>query len=46
VVIGAIVTALTTWMFVLPILLVVLWVLVASVRRTIFYRRGVLTPLA
>jgi hypothetical protein len=46
VVIGAIVTALTTWMFVLPILLVVLWVLVTSVRRTIFYRRGVLTPLA
>src|SRR6266545_1698144 len=46
VIVGAIVTALTTWMFVLPILLVVLWVLVASVRRTILYRRGVLKPLA
>jgi hypothetical protein len=46
VVIGAVIAAIASWMFVLPILLVVLWVLVASVRRTIFYRRGVLTPLA
>jgi hypothetical protein len=46
VVIGAVIAAIASWMFVVPILLVVLWVLVASVRRTIFYRRGVLTPLA
>jgi len=45
VVVGAVIVALGSWMFVLPILLVVLWVLVASVRRTIFYRRGVLNPL-
>jgi hypothetical protein len=32
-------------MFFLPILLVVLWVLVTSVRGTIAYRRGVLNPL-
>jgi hypothetical protein len=45
VVVGAVIAALGSWMFVLPIVLVVLWVLVASVRRTIFYRRGVLSPL-
>ncbi len=45
VVVGAVIVALGSWMFVLPILLVVLWVVVASVRRTIFYRRGVLNPL-
>jgi hypothetical protein len=45
VVIGAVIVALGSWMFVLPILLAVLWVLVASVRGTIFYRRGVLNPL-
>jgi hypothetical protein len=45
VVIGAVVVALGSWMFFLPILLVVVWVLVASVRRTVFYRRGVLEPL-
>jgi hypothetical protein len=44
VVVGAVIVALGSWMSVLPILLVVLWVLVASVRRTIFYR-GVLNPL-
>jgi hypothetical protein len=46
VVIGAVIAAIASWMFVLPILLVALWVLVASVRRTTFYRRAVLTPLA
>jgi hypothetical protein len=46
VVIAAIITALTTWMFVLPLLLFVLWVFTASVRRTIFYRRGVLGPVS
>jgi hypothetical protein len=45
VVVGAVIVALGSWMFVLPILLVVLWALVASVRGTIFYRRGVLNPL-
>jgi hypothetical protein len=45
VVIGAVIAALASWMFVVPIMLVVVWVLVASVRRTIFYRRGVLEPL-
>jgi hypothetical protein len=45
VVIGAVIVALGSWMFVLPILLVVLWVLVESVRRTIAHRRGVLHPL-
>jgi hypothetical protein len=45
VVVGAVIAALGSWMFVLPILVVVLWVLVASVRRTIFYRRGVLNSL-
>jgi hypothetical protein len=43
--VGAVIVALGSWMFFLPILLVVLWVVVASVRRTIFYRRGVLSPL-
>jgi hypothetical protein len=45
VVVGAAIAAIGTWMFFLPILLVVLWVLVASVRGTIAYRRGVLNPL-
>jgi hypothetical protein len=45
VVIGAVIAAIGSWMFFVPILLVVLWVLVASVRRTIFYRRDVLEPL-
>jgi hypothetical protein len=45
VVIGAVIAAIASWMFVVPILLVVLWVLVASARRMIFYRRGVLKPL-
>jgi hypothetical protein len=43
--IGAVIAAIASWMFVVPILLVVLWVLVASARRTIFYRRDVLEPL-
>ena len=45
VVIGAVIAAIGTWVFFFPILLVVLWVLVASVRGTIAYRRGVLNPL-
>jgi len=45
VVVGAVVAAIGTWVFFYPILLVVLWVLVTSVRRTILYRRGVLNPL-
>ena len=45
VVVGAVIAAIGTWMFFFPILLVVLWVLVASVRGTIHYRRGVLHPL-
>src|SRR6266545_5865050 len=45
VVIGAVIVAIASWILVVPILLVVLWVLVASVRRSIFYRRGVLKPL-
>jgi hypothetical protein len=45
VVIGAVIAAIGSWMFFVPILLMVLWVLVASVRRTIFYRRDVLEPL-
>jgi hypothetical protein len=46
IVVGAVIAAIGTWMFVVPILLVVLWALVESVRRTIAYRRGVLNPLA
>ena len=45
VVVGAVIAAIGTWVFFFPILLVVLWVLVASVRGTIAYRRGVLNPL-
>jgi hypothetical protein len=44
VVIGAVIAAIASWMFFVPLMLVVLWVLVTSVRRTIFYRRGVLQP--
>jgi len=46
IVVGAVIAAIGTWMFFFPILLVVLWVLVESVRRTIAHRRGVLHPLA
>ena len=45
VVVGAVIAAIGTWVFFFPILLVVLWVLVASVIGTIAYRRGVLNPL-
>ena len=45
IVVGAVIAAIGTWMFFFPILLVVLWVLVESVRRTIAQRRGVLHPL-
>ena len=45
VVVGAVIAALGSWIFVFPILLVVLWVLAESVRRTIALRRGALTPL-
>jgi len=45
VLIGAVITAIASWMFFFPILLVVVWVVVASVRRSIFYRCGVLKPL-
>jgi hypothetical protein len=45
VLIGAVIAAIASWVLVVPILLVVLWVLVASMRRSIFYRRGVLKPL-
>jgi hypothetical protein len=45
VVVGAVIAAIGTWVFFFPILFVVLWVLVASVRGTIAYRRGVLNPL-
>jgi hypothetical protein len=41
IVIGAILAALGTWMFFVPILFVVLWVLVASVMRTRLVRRGI-----
>ena len=44
VVVGAVIAAIGTGVF-FPILFVVLWVLVASVRGTIAYRRGVLNPL-
>ena len=44
VVVGAVVAGIGTWIFFFPILLVVLWVLGASVRQTILYRRGVLDP--
>lgn len=45
VVVGAVVAAIGTWVFFFPILLVVLWVLVTSVRHTVLHRRGVLNPL-
>ena len=45
VVVGAVIAAIGTWVFFFPILLVVLWVLGASVRQTILHRRGVLNPL-
>ncbi len=45
VVVGAVIAAIGTWVFFFPILLVVLWVLVTSVRETFPYRRGVLNPL-
>jgi hypothetical protein len=45
VVIGAVSAAIGSWMFFIPILLVVLSVLVASVRRTIFYRCDALESL-
>ena len=45
VVAGAVIAAIGTWIFFFPILFVVLWVLVTSVRQTILYRRGVLNPL-
>jgi hypothetical protein len=45
IVVGAVIAAIGTWIFFFPILLVVLWVLVESVRRTIAHRRGVLHPL-
>ena len=45
VVAGAVIAAIGTWIFFFPILFVVLWALVTSVRQTILYRRGVLNPL-
>ena len=45
IIVGAVLAAIGTWMFFLPMLFVVLWVFVESVRRTMAYRRGVLGPL-
>lgn len=45
IVVGAVIAGIGTWMFFVPMLFVVVWVLVESVRRTMAYRRGALSPL-
>ena len=45
IVLGAIVAAVGTFIFFIPFLLIVLWVLAASIRRTVLVKRGTLVPV-